>query len=67
MTTLIDRPATAPQPAPARYPGFSPVNIITAEPGQYSTLEVAQAYFSLGERPIPLCDAKHDWYEKAGV
>ena len=36
-----------------------PVKVITAISEQHSELEVAQAYFSLGERPIPVCDAKH--------
>ena len=59
MTTLIARPAIASHRYPNTHLAISPVAVITADRGQYSVLEVAQAYFSLGERPIPLCDATH--------
>ena len=59
MTTLIERPTTASQEYPDSHFAVSPGPEITADQGQYSVLEVAQVYFSLGERPIPLCDATH--------
>ncbi|MDA1129511.1 MAG: bifunctional DNA primase/polymerase [Chloroflexi bacterium] len=60
MTTLIEGPTTASHRYPDTHLAVSPVAVITADSGQHSELEIAQAYFSLGERPIPLCDAKHD-------
>ena len=58
MTTLIERP-----PSPLNdldnHVAVDPQAVIAAEHGQYSMMEFAQAYFSLGERPIPLCDAAH--------
>ena len=59
MTTLMERPATPVQHYPDTHCTVSPVEVVTAPDGRYSELEVAQAYFSLGDRPIPLCDAKH--------
>ena len=59
MTTLIERSTTATPTCPSTRLAASPSKVITANPGQYSLLEVAQAYFTLGERPIPLCDANH--------
>ena len=50
---------TSPQFYPEVDLPSSPVEVIAAPHGQYSDLEVAQAYFSLGERPIPVCDANH--------
>ena len=59
MTTLIERPATASQNCPDTSPVAIPVEVVTAPQRRHSALEVAQAYFLLGERPIPLCDANH--------
>ena len=59
MTTPIERPTTSSQRDPDTHVAVNPVEVIIANPGQHSMLEVAQAYFALGERPIPLCDANH--------
>ena len=59
MTTLIERPGTASTSNLNRQSGVSPQAVIYADHGQFSVLEAGQAYFSLGERPIPLCDAEH--------
>ena len=59
MTTLIERPGTASPNYLDTHLTVSPQPVITADHGQFSVMEVAQAYFSLGERPIPLCDASH--------
>ena len=61
MTTLIARPTTESKSYPDTHPADSPVAVITTQLRQRSVLEVAQAYFSLGEWPIPLCDANHDF------
>ena len=60
MTTLMDRPTSTLQRNTARHLSVSPVAVVTASPGQYAILEVAQAYLALGERPIPLCDSHHE-------
>ena len=60
MTSLIDRPtATTQRSSIINHASVNPVAVITADPGRYSVIEVAQAYFALGERPIPLCDPNH--------
>ena len=60
MTTLIERPAAASYLNDTdEHFAVDPKALISAEHGQSSMMEVAQAYFSLGERPIPLCDASH--------
>ena len=61
--TTVTGPAVLEVPSPLIDPDtdlwVSPIEVVTAPHGQHSLLEVAQAYFSLGERPIPLCDAEH--------
>ncbi|MFQ6027287.1 MAG: bifunctional DNA primase/polymerase [Dehalococcoidia bacterium] len=59
MTSLMERPATTSPHDSADHLAIDPVSVITANPGQYSVLEVAQAYFALSERPIALCDPHH--------
>jgi hypothetical protein len=59
MTTLMERSSAPPQQAYVNQPEAAPAQVIVATPGHYSPLEVAQAYFLLGERPIPLCDPQH--------
>ena len=58
MTTLTERPTTGLQHYPDSRVPISPDAVIAIS-GHQSMLEVAQAYFLMGERPIPLCDAKH--------
>lgn len=61
--TTVTGPAVLEVPSPGFNSGAdllaSPVEVVSAPHGQHSELEVAQGYFSLGERPIPICDAKH--------
>ena len=56
MISLVARPTIASPSSPRsslnKYCG-NPVTVVTAEPGQYPMLEVAQAYVDLGLRPIP--------------
>ena len=59
MTTIIERPTDASLDSSDSHHGISPVSTITTDLGQVAVLEVDQAYHSLGERPIPICDAKH--------
>ena len=59
MTSLLERPVVTTQHSYVNKPVASPVEIIPADAGRYSLLELARAYFAVGERPIPLCDANH--------
>ena len=52
MTTLMEWPTTASQRYPDMHLTVNPITVTTADLGQYSVLEVVQAYFDLGERPI---------------
>ena len=59
MTSLMERPTAKAQRHHPKHPDVDLVTAITADPGHYSMLKVAQAYSALCERPIPLCDANH--------
>lgn len=62
MTTTLDRPAIASPSSPRSSLNkycVNPVEVVSAEPGQYPILEIVRAYVELGQRPIPLCDAQH--------
>lgn len=59
MTSLIGRPVFTPRQRYVNVLDSDPLDVTSADTGRYSVLEVAQAYFAMDERPIPLCDANH--------
>ena len=59
MTGAATLASRQPQSLPDTPLVVSPLASVTDQHGQNSKFEVAQAYFSLGERPIPLCDPTH--------
>jgi hypothetical protein len=59
MTTLMERPTAPVQQPFVNQIETDPLQVIVSALGRYSVLEVAQAYYLLGERPIPLCDPEH--------
>jgi hypothetical protein len=61
MTTLMDRFPATPQRYPVYHLDVNPVEVVTANLGQYSLLQVAQAYLDLGEAPILLCHRNHEF------
>ena len=59
MTGAATLASRQPQALPDTPLTVNPVAPVNDQHGQHSKFEIAQAYFSLSERPIPLCDPTH--------